>query len=117
MRYQGRLRPDGEAPRGAPRYSPAPQAALEWQTLYRMADRVDLPNESVLIGALFELRQGSRRRGLFNPRAVSATVHLAAGSGRQTWFRLWPPQRAGAGEGADEDSEGHESGGEDEAHH
>eukprot|EP00959_Pyramimonas_sp_CCMP1952_P171682 3587480-Pyramimonas_sp.AAC.1 len=80
-----------------------------------MADGAELPNQGVLIGALFELREGARRRGLFAPRAVSATVHLAAGSGRQTWFRLWPPQRAGAGVGADEDSEGHESGGEDEA--
>ncbi|CAK0810377.1 unnamed protein product, partial [Prorocentrum cordatum] len=74
-----------------------------------MCDEVDLAaDDGVVIGVLFSLRQGRRRIGLFDPSRVDADIVLQ--DGRQTWFRLWPPQHIGGrggGDDPDDESEGH----------
>ena len=79
-----------------------------------MCDEVDLVSDNVFIGVLFSLEQGKRRKGLFDPSRVDADIVL--NDGKQTWYRLWPPQHAMAGGGEDPDdaSEGHETGAEHE---
>ena len=77
-----------------------------------MCDEADLVADNVLIGVLFSLEQGKRRKGLFDPSRVDADIVLK--DGKQTWFRLWPPQHVVHGGDPDDESEGHESGAEDD---